>query len=174
MDRLGIMQNKLGTHGNDYITGGGKGGPVEPKRFPEYSLDPVTTHRPSQFSVHAYTQPVTVLTVRQINHSKSIATHPFPPPVHLFKLPRLFQDCVPGEFKLLHDALRRQTFTSLSASCLDNRLSGFGAHPRQEAMGSFSFQNAWLKRSFTHVRFLFTVRRSDPSPPPDNVRPCLR
>lgn len=91
MDRFGIMQKKLGTHGDDYITGGGKGGPVETKRFPEDSLYPVTTHRPSQFSMHAYTQPVIFLTVRQINHCKSFATYPFPPPIYLFKLPRLFE-----------------------------------------------------------------------------------
>lgn len=47
-------------------------------------------------------------------------------------------------------SLRGQSLTSFCPSAFDHCLSGSGAHPRPESVGTFSLNITWLKCSFTH------------------------
>ena len=87
LDGAHVGINKAWSNREDDVAGYRKQCAIEPKHFPEQSLDPVTTDRVPGLLLDADAEPAPFAFGRQKNNGKPIAPYPSASPVNALELP---------------------------------------------------------------------------------------
>jgi len=80
---------KIRTNCKNNISADGIKRPLQPKRFANNSLNPVSPHSPFKLSVDTDPDPVIAKVIGYKNQGKTLTTKPFSLPVDFIKLPSL-------------------------------------------------------------------------------------
>lgn len=110
IDMLWRFKRKIGPYRDDNVRFGGIDPPVQAKRLPENSLNPVPDNRSFHFSADADADSVVPTPVGQIHQSESAAVQSFALPVDGVKFPVLPQQAFFRKTKTLQDFRRTDVF----------------------------------------------------------------
>ena len=126
---------------------------MQTKRFADNPFNSVSFHSPFQFAVNTDSNSIKSQFVGTKYQREPFTMPTRSLPVYLVKLPALTKKGCFREFTLRQCILSRETLTSFCTTGIQNCTTGTGRHPRTESMGTFAFNIAGLKGTFTHFHY---------------------